>query len=320
MNKICVIGVYFGKMPNYFPLWLESCKKNPEIDFIIFSDNAVPEFANVKYYPMTIDHMRERASTVLGFDACLNKPYKCCDYKAIYGVIFSEYIKTYDYWGHCDFDLIFGDIKEFLVKYNLYDYDRFLALGHLSFYRNTEEVNGRYRLEGASDSYKEVYSTDKILVFDEIPGMTALYFHNGFSIFTKRVFADIKYIYKRYKLSNGYKLDKKPKNYKWQIFVWENGKTYREYFRKGKLYREEYMYVHFQKRPNFILSFDPCLVSAFYITNKGFVEKKETTTKKIIKKLNRYPGMFVEFFEWLKYQIKRYVKALSRRIKKVAHL
>ena len=38
-KKICLIILYFGKLPNYFDLWLNSCKYNSSIDFLIFTDD-----------------------------------------------------------------------------------------------------------------------------------------------------------------------------------------------------------------------------------------------------------------------------------------
>ena len=90
---------------------------------------------------MTLVKMKTLAQNVLGFDVCLDRPYKCCDFKPIYGLIFKEYVSEYEYWGHCDFDLIFGDLQSFFDRYDLYKYDRFIPLGHLSLYRNTDEVN-----------------------------------------------------------------------------------------------------------------------------------------------------------------------------------
>ncbi len=48
MNKIVVIGVYFGNFPEYMNLWLKSCEFNKEIDFIIFTDNIIK--TNIKNY------------------------------------------------------------------------------------------------------------------------------------------------------------------------------------------------------------------------------------------------------------------------------
>ena len=49
MNKIAVIMPYFGKMPNYFDLWLQSCHANSQIDWIIVTDNLIKhDFNNIK--------------------------------------------------------------------------------------------------------------------------------------------------------------------------------------------------------------------------------------------------------------------------------
>ena len=47
----------------------------------------------------------------------VNSPYKLCDYKPVYGLIFDEDLQDYDFWGHCDVDLIFGDIRKFINLY-----------------------------------------------------------------------------------------------------------------------------------------------------------------------------------------------------------
>ena len=38
MQKIILIICYFGKLPNYFDLYLETCKYNDTIDFLMFTD------------------------------------------------------------------------------------------------------------------------------------------------------------------------------------------------------------------------------------------------------------------------------------------
>ena len=142
MNKLCVIGVYFGNLPNYFSLFLKSCQFNKTIDFYFFTDSVESkEMGNIFFVNMKLEEVRARASEVLGFDAVLSRPYKCCDYKILYGEIFKDYVGKYDYWGHCDFDLIFGDLQSFFDQYQLYDYDRFLTRGHLAMYKNTKEID-----------------------------------------------------------------------------------------------------------------------------------------------------------------------------------
>lgn len=37
MNSVCIIIPYFGKLPNYFQLWLESCKNNDSFTWLVFT-------------------------------------------------------------------------------------------------------------------------------------------------------------------------------------------------------------------------------------------------------------------------------------------
>lgn len=312
MNKICIVGVYFGPFPNYFPLWLESCAHNPTIDFLVFGDqqfdNAPP---NVRYVNITLADIRKRASQIVGFPVELNTPYKCCDCKPLYGLVFHEYLAQYDYWGHCDFDLIFGDLACFFEKYQIHKYDKFLALGHLGLYRNTEEVNSRFKCKGSELSYRDVYSVERNLAFDELPGMANIYATNGFSMFKDRIFVDIATVYHRYRIIDEYPLDEKPINYPNQIFYWENGKTYRLYENNKGLLSEEYIYIHFQKRPNYELNFNPQEYERVLITNKGFIPLNRMITKEDIRKYNPYRGAIFEKTERIIWRAKR---SLKRRI------
>lgn len=171
MIKKCVfILPYFGKFNNYFPLFLESCKKNSMYDWIIFTDCKekynYPE--NVDVISMTLDEMKKIAENKLGFSISMETPYKLCDYKPSYGFLFEEYIKDYEYWGHCDCDLIFGNLNEMLTPLLEKGYDKLFAAGHLTIYKNNFENNRRFMKEYKGELfYKEAFTTDRIYVFDE---------------------------------------------------------------------------------------------------------------------------------------------------------
>ena len=317
MNRICVIGVYFGKLPQYFPLWLKSCEHNSSIDFLVFTDqllNNLPE--NVRVYPMNLLEMKQRAETVLGFSVRLEKPYKCCDYKVIYGLIFRDYVSDYQYWGHCDFDLMFGDLQSFFDAYDLSAYDRFLPLGHLSLYKNSEDVNYRFQSKGSIADYRVVYTSDDGFAFDEMPGLTKIYLENALPMFTQRIFADLASVYHRYRVIEEYTLDAKAKNYPHQLFFWENGKTFRAYYQDGEVHQEEYIYIHFKKRPDFPVNFDIQNKNAFYITNQGFFPKMGDVTLHDMKKYNPYPGWHYEIWERMLYMVKSYWNRAVRRIRR----
>ena len=91
-----------------------------------------------------------------------------CDYKPAYGLIFEDYIKDYNFWGHCDIDTIMGNLGKLIDDSMFEKYDKMFCLGHMILYRNTydnnrtfmKEVRGRFL-------YKESFTTEKITAFDE---------------------------------------------------------------------------------------------------------------------------------------------------------
>ena len=290
-NKICIIGVYFGQLPNYFELWLKSARANAEVDYLIVTDQQLPMCAgNVKLLSMQLHEMKNLAINKLGIhNISLERPYKCCDFKPAYGIIFQDYLHGYDYWGHCDFDMIFGDLSGFFEKYELYSYDKFLALGHLTMYRNTPEVAERYKAPGSKTDYKTVFTSDQSCYFDELNCITRVYTVNGYSQFTKRIFCDIASIYKRYRDIEEYPLDEKAVNHKQQIYYWKDGHVYRKWYdsRNGE-HTDEYIYIHFKKRPNFSIGFNHEGCQAFIISNAGFFPLEGEPDLESVKKYNRY--------------------------------
>lgn len=283
MLKVCIVGVYFGELPNYFALWLKSAQANATVDFMVFTDTRYENLPdNVHFVPFTIEEMQKLASTKLGFKVCLERPYKCCDLKPAYGLIFEDYLNEYDYWGHCDFDLIWGDLRGFFECYQLQNYDKFLSLGHLSLYRNTYENNRRFMLDGARVSYKTVFSEAKNYAFDETTGIYRIFEKNRFNMFDKRIFADISKIYRRYRLALN------DKNYDYQVFCWDNGHIYR-YYLDGDIKRDEFIYIHFKERGALPVDSACIGTSAFYITNQGFFPcKTNSIDKNTIQEYNNF--------------------------------
>lgn len=317
MNSICIVGVYFGRFNNYFQLWLKSCENNPMIDFRIYTDviyeGMLPK--NVTFIKISMSQLRELASKKIGVEVNLQRPYKCCDLKPMYGLIFEDDLHSYEYWGECDFDLIWGDLYSFLTKYNYTKYDKFLPLGHLSLYRNTPENNRVFMLSGdyKKGGYKKVLENENNCVFDEESGISQIFIYNKRPFFKQRIFADITPLYKRFTLSPfGSLAGNYSKNYKNQIFYYQDGKTYRDYIVNGKLKRQEFMYIHFRSRGNYIPTDDVLTGTSFYITDEGFIPKKEETTIDIINRYNKCDSLFNEKLKYWNYIFLYQLKRLRR--------
>ena len=100
-KKICLIIPYFGKLPNYFDLWLESVRHNLDYNFLIITDeeieNNLPE--NVRVIKSSFEDLVKKIQSLYPFKISLNSPYKLCDYRPAYGEIFKEELVEYDFWG-----------------------------------------------------------------------------------------------------------------------------------------------------------------------------------------------------------------------------
>lgn len=124
--------------------------------------------------------------------------YKLCDFKPMYGVIFSDYLHQYDLGGMCDVDMIFGSLKTFLNDDILSKFDKIYQLGHLTLYRNNLEVNERYKLDGYLNWKKVVLTPNHCRLCER--GMMEKYSLANIPVYDKRDYADVSKIHKRYQL------------------------------------------------------------------------------------------------------------------------
>lgn len=257
-NKKCVLILpYFGKFNNYFQLFLKSCEENSTYDWMIFTD-CTDEYdypVNVHVISMTLQEMKKIAEKKLGFSIRMEKPYKLCDYKPTYGFLFEEYIKEYEYWGHCDCDLIFGNLEKILTPLLKQNYDKLFAAGHLTIYKNTEENNRRFMnpYQG-KEIYKEAFTTDNIYVFDE----DCRYDHNVHSIFIEQnakiyhndlamnpTIYSAKFVRARYSFEHREFVNEP---YVKARYYWNNGNIVALEVRENKIVAKEYLYMHLQMR------------------------------------------------------------------------
>lgn len=309
--SVGIICAYFGQLPGCYQTWLHSCEYNRTVDFFLVTDQHTKNTpTNVHVINMSFQELKNIVVSKFGESISLEQPYKLCDFKPMYGVIFQKYLNGFDYWGHCDMDLVFGDLQHFFEYYHLEKFDKFLNLGHLSLYRNTEENNYRFEMDGSDcGSWKKVLADREGYAFDEVDGIYQIYLKHGYPQFDKRIFADISCIYKRFRCA------KKDINYENQIFYWENGHVYRDYWEKGKKHTEEFIYIHFKQRRFEIPKFNVKNVNAFFIVPSGFIEKHHSSTLNDVFQLNCYKGQIYEKMELNRYRRKQLFSKVQRGYK-----
>lgn len=258
MKKCVLIIPYFGKFHNYFQLFLNSCGQNPEFDWLIFTDDrrdfVYPD--NVRVHYCEFRDIQELFQSKFDFPIRLNDPRKLCDYKPAYGYVFQEYISQYDFWGHCDCDLIFGKLSHFITDVLLTQYDKLFTQGHLILYKNGSEEVKRFMLPyNGMEIYKEMFQQDAILAFNEEyrdKNVNRIYKQNGFSVFETEFSANIDRRYSDFRIVHydaalqDYLHEDPRKN---SGFVWRRGELRRYYVKLAELRTPEFMYIHLQGRP-----------------------------------------------------------------------
>ena len=141
--KIALIIPFFGNWPVYFNIYLKGCQHNKWLNIIFFTNCATPSQypENVSFIASTLEEIGVLASKKLNRHFNIAFPYKLCDFRPCYGLIFEDYLKGYDYWGYGDIDLIYGDLKPHIANrinagFDVLSNRSEILSGSLSFFRN----------------------------------------------------------------------------------------------------------------------------------------------------------------------------------------
>lgn len=282
--KTVLILPYFGKFPNYFNLHLHTIKANPTMQWLLFTDDKTNyNFpSNVTVVSISFEEIQQLFQSKFDFKIALDSPFKLCDFRPAFGYVLQEYLKDYDYWGHCDPDILWGNFNA-LIDFNaLSTFDKIFCFGHLTFYKNTTQNNQRFLLPIAGEErYKKVFSHPIGFAFDEkfTKSINSLYQENNIPIFLDNLVADVDSYHTNMRLTtynpltNSYSLEPIKK----QLFVWEEGSLYRYHIDNGMLVKKEFLYIHLQKRKmneHFNLTFP----NRILISYDSFTELNEPIT------------------------------------------
>ena len=321
MKKCCFVIPYFGMLPNYFQLFLNSCKYNPDFDWLIFTDDMTDYVypSNVRRVRMTFEECKLLIQSHFDFEISLPRPYKLCDIKPMYGYVFSDYLKDYHFWGHCDIDTLMGHLSDFITRELLEKYDKLFCLGHMVLYRNTEENNTVFMREYKGRFiYKDVLQTPDIYVFDE-ENKGEININRMFLDFGKKVFVQdysmniITFIHQF--VRTHYTGVKTPEarfgyhkeQYKDALYVWTPQGIARYYFQDKKFVEEQFLYIHLQRRQMLMGTGVENAQGVIIAPNKFYALKSCVINEYTFRKMGR-KGPFIQYFRTTK---------LNRCLKKV---
>jgi hypothetical protein len=169
--RILFIIPYFGRWPFWMPLFLESCRRNADIDWLLFSDCGVPDNLppNVTVESTTFEAYCQLVSRRLEIDFRPKQPYKLCDIKPALGYIHADRLDGYDFWAFGDIDVVYGDLRQYFTAERLASRDVFSTherrvAGHLCLIRNTARAREVFKL---IKRWKERFTDDQHHALDE---------------------------------------------------------------------------------------------------------------------------------------------------------
>ena len=282
MDRFAIIIPYFGKFRQSINLFLESCRRNPQIDWLFYTDcpwpSTEPVPSNIKWTSTTLEATKALAEEKLQVPVNLERPYKLCDLRPLFGKVYEDDIREYSWWGYGDTDVINGDIRGFLDKIDYCQWDKINCWGHLTLVRNNHECNKAYRTEvPGTMNWMDILTTENNVGFDE-HDFNPKFLASGKKIYEGLWSADIDIFYKRMRCVDiktvrcfcKVKIPRfAPKNYAYQLFAIIDGKAYRFYVgTDGNVCREEFAYIHFREEAPINLS--SMSEDTFIISRHGF--------------------------------------------------
>ena len=173
--KFLFIILWYGKLPIWFPLTFKTMINN-YVDFLLIGDFKNSDdiyinylknnnIDNIKFVHLSKEELIKLVKDKLDVNFHFF-PYKCCDLRPTYGVIFDDYITNYDYWGHTDIDLFYGPLEEYLcnIDTNIEVISGSkVVCGSFQFYKNNEKINNLFN----KSDYKFILEHNKHFAFDE---------------------------------------------------------------------------------------------------------------------------------------------------------
>lgn len=309
LNKIAVLLVYYGNLPGYFQLWLNSVGKNLDINFLFVTDCDLSSYklpCNLIIHRFCFNDLQQLVKEKV--DGVLSTPYKLCDYKIAYGDIFADLLKEYSWFGWCDCDLIFGNIQSFITDEMLDNYDKIGITGFFVLMRNIKEIREYYKrtdIKTAWVLFNEVKRHSCNFAFDEKSFMNRL-FAEHYRLHTLRpdMIGDTRPQTINFNTFNNQKIGK-------ELFHYKNGLIHRI----GENFSKEMMLVHLLKRTMPVIG--EIDYNDYWITPKGFCStennevffesftltiedqelyKKIYKKKLIITKIKRYSNICYDYY------------------------
>jgi len=126
-RPLVVFIVFFGKLPVWLPLTLQSMAANPRVDFVVVGDAVAPAILppNVHFEGVSFSALQARLSALITpgnlssvrYDDSFAGHYaKGNDVKPLAAEMYPEHVAGHDWWAWSDLDVVFGDLLKWMER------------------------------------------------------------------------------------------------------------------------------------------------------------------------------------------------------------
>jgi len=141
---ITIINTWFGEKIPWADEYFENFSKTGW-NMLTFSDK---DYGDNSIYMKPKDFMDlYKAKLGVRIEGWEPESLKFYDFRPAYGVIFEDYLKDSDFWGHTDPDCVYGNLDKFVdLDCDIWSNDHYPTIcGHLSLWKNTDRVNNLFK-------------------------------------------------------------------------------------------------------------------------------------------------------------------------------
>lgn len=137
-HKKLFLTPYFGEFPNWWDYYLKNIESLKQYGYEFLIDTDLQKF-------------EQRVGDKLGITLpLLTGTRKLSDLRPALALLYADEVKGYEFWGHTDFDCVYGRVDHFiddaaLSNLDIHSNHHCYMCGPWSLYRNTETINNLFR-------------------------------------------------------------------------------------------------------------------------------------------------------------------------------
>jgi hypothetical protein len=255
-QRIAFVIPYLGALPKYTQLFFHSVASNRDIDVLLFVDQrpTIQVPSNVYVQNISKSSILDRIRKSTGLEIHAITGHKLCDFRPFYPLMFERELRGYNWWGHCDIDLMFGDLSRWIKNYLNPVYDVLTAhnsgtIGHFTIYKNDPAISNEMLKMIDNPMLKQKFLMPDNQHLDEGGANQHITKATALKLFTVPAFHEsLKMSFAPFGITfcpNGSTAELNPLEY--GVAYWKNGRTWYEAAHRP---RTEVLYIHFMGNKN----------------------------------------------------------------------